>query len=214
MLLHQIKNWQPIINMVWLLITKISPQPQPIIIGKFFKDIFILLLFISGELANKRGMIVMKKFCIFNFKELWVKELLNYKVVNPHWFLPLASLVRVLVILVRRWNARFKLTDTYLTLAVHKLLISPTCHPSWRLFLLLVPNNFHAIYLICFKQTWWEPFGSLGSFLAHSCSWNSLLWWMINSCRPMERVKHLHCGRNVRQMTTTWIENQWKNVQS
>ena len=64
--------------------TNISPQPQPIIIGKFFKDMCIFLLFVGVKLTNKRGMIAVKKFCAFNFKELWVKELLNYKVVNPH----------------------------------------------------------------------------------------------------------------------------------
>jgi hypothetical protein len=55
--------------------TNISPQPQPIIIGKFFKDISIFLLFVGGELTNKRGMIVVKKFCTSDYKELWVKEL-------------------------------------------------------------------------------------------------------------------------------------------
>jgi hypothetical protein len=33
------------------------------------------LLFVGGELMNEKGMIVMKKFCAFEFKELWVKEL-------------------------------------------------------------------------------------------------------------------------------------------
>jgi hypothetical protein len=40
-----------------------------------FKDIFIKLLVGGGELMNKRGMIVVKKFSAFNFKQLWVKEL-------------------------------------------------------------------------------------------------------------------------------------------
>jgi hypothetical protein len=30
---------------------------------------------VGGEPTNKRGMIVVKKFCAFDFEELWVKEL-------------------------------------------------------------------------------------------------------------------------------------------
>jgi hypothetical protein len=33
------------------------------------------LLVVGGELTNKKEMIAVKKFCAFDFKQLWVKEL-------------------------------------------------------------------------------------------------------------------------------------------
>jgi hypothetical protein len=44
-------------------------------------------------------------------KKIWVKQLENDKMVNPHCLLPLVSLVCVLIILVRRRNVRIELTD-------------------------------------------------------------------------------------------------------
>jgi hypothetical protein len=108
--------------------------------GKLVKDICIFLLFVSGKLMNTQGTIVVKKHNDFDPKKLRVKELENYNVVNPHCILPLFSLVRILVILVGRRNARIELTD-----------IPHTCRPQPVKFLDL-PSQLARLLVFGAKQ--------------------------------------------------------------